>query len=94
MLSWFFYMKRPDIPAAIQRRFSGIYTLLENKYYFDKFNDVVFAGGARLLGKGLWKIGDVAIIDGFIVNGAAKMVGFISVSYTHLDVYKRQDGFL
>ena len=32
-------MKRPDIPAAIQRRFSAIYTLLENKYYFDKFND-------------------------------------------------------
>jgi len=78
VLSWFFYMKRPDIPAAIQRRFSAIHTLLENKYYFDKFNEVVFAGGARLIGKVLWRGGDVAVIDGFIVNGSAKVVGWIS----------------
>jgi NADH-quinone oxidoreductase subunit L len=51
-LAWFFYMKRPDIPAAIKARFGPLYTLLENKYYFDKFNEVFFAGGARLLGKG------------------------------------------
>jgi NADH-quinone oxidoreductase subunit L len=78
VVSWFFYMKRPDIPAAIQHRFSAINTLLENKYYFDKFNDVVFAGGARLLGKVLWRGGDVAIIDGMIVNGSAKVVGWIA----------------
>lgn len=77
-LSWFFYMKRPDIPAAIQRRFSAINTLLENKYYFDKINEFVFAGGARLLGKGLWRGGDVTVIDGLIVNGSAKMVGWIA----------------
>ena len=78
VVSWFFYMKRPDIPAAIQRRFSAIHTLLENKYYFDKFNDLVFAGGARLLGKALWRGGDVAIIDGVIVDGSAKLVGWIA----------------
>jgi NADH-quinone oxidoreductase subunit L len=77
-LSWFFYMKRPDIPAAIQRRFSGIYTLLENKYYFDKINDFVFAGGARVLGKALWRGGDVGVIDGVIVNGSAKLVGWVA----------------
>ncbi len=77
-LSWFFYMKRPDIPAAIKARFSGIYTLLDNKYYFDKFNEVVFAGGARLLGRGLWKGGDVALIDGLLVNGSARLVGVIA----------------
>jgi NADH-quinone oxidoreductase subunit L len=77
-VSWFFYMKRPDIPAAIQQRFSAINTLLENKYYFDKFNELVFAGGARLLGKVLWRGGDVAIIDGLIVNGSAKVVGWIA----------------
>jgi NADH-quinone oxidoreductase subunit L len=78
VLSWFFYMKRPDIPAAIQRRFSAIHTLLENKYYFDKFNELVFAGGARLLGKILWRGGDVGVIDGVIVNGSAKLVGWVS----------------
>ncbi len=77
-LSWFFYLKRPDIPAAIKARVEPIYTLLENKYYFDKFNEVVFAGGARLLGKGLWKGGDVGLIDGIIVNGSARLVGWIA----------------
>ncbi len=77
-LSWFFYMKRPDIPAAIQRRFSAIHTLFENKYYFDKINEFVFAGGARALGKGFWRGGDVAIIDGLIVNGSAKLVGWFA----------------
>jgi len=71
-------MKRPDIPAAIQRRFSAINTLFENKYYFDKINEVVFAGGSRLLGKALWRGGDVAVIDGIIVNGSAKLVGWIA----------------
>ena len=78
VVSWFFYMKRPDIPAAIQRRFSAINTLLENKYYFDRFNELVLAGGSRVLGKAFWRGGDVAVIDGVIVNGSAKLVGMIS----------------
>lgn len=71
-------MKRPDIPAAIQRRFSAINTLLENKYYFDKINEFVLAGGSRVLGKALWRGGDVAVIDGFVVNGSAKLVSWIA----------------
>ena len=78
VLSWFFYMKRPDIPAAIKNKCSALYVLLDNKYYFDKFNELVFAGGARMLGKGFWKGGDVAVIDGLIVNGSARLVGLIS----------------
>ena len=74
-LSWFFYMKRPDIPAAIKERFAGIYTLLDNKYYFDRFNDWFFAGGARGASRFLWKFGDVNLIDGVLVNGTARLVG-------------------
>jgi NADH-quinone oxidoreductase subunit L len=77
-LSWFFYMKRPDIPAAIQRTFKPIHTLLENKYYFDRFNEIFFAAGARLLGRGLWKAGDQALIDGVAVNGSARLVGWVA----------------
>ncbi len=77
-LSWFFYLKRPDIPAAIKARVEPIYTLLDNKYYFDKFNEVFFAGGARWLGRGLWKGGDMALIDGLIVNGSARLVGWVA----------------
>jgi len=77
-LSWFFYLKRPDIPAAIQKATMPLYTLLDNKYYFDKFNEVVFAGGARLLGRGLWKGGDQLLIDGLLVNGSARAVGWFA----------------
>ena len=76
--SWFFYMKRPDIPAAIKHRLSGIYTLLDNKYYFDRFNDWFFAGGARGMSGFLWKFGDVKLIDGLMVNGTARLVGMLS----------------
>ena len=70
--AWFFYLKRPDIPAKIKSVCMPIYTLLENKYYFDKFYETVFAGGARLLGQGLWKGGDAGLIDGLIVGGAVQ----------------------
>jgi len=76
--SYFFYMVKPEIPAAIKKNFSFIYDILDNKYYMDKFNQVVFAGGARLLGGGLWNVGDKTLIDGLIVNGSAKLVGWFS----------------
>ncbi|MFO1321290.1 MAG: NADH-quinone oxidoreductase subunit L [Burkholderiales bacterium] len=77
-LSWFFYLKRPDIPAAIASKLSGVYRLLANKYYFDEIYSFVFAGGARALGHGLWRAGDVAVIDGLFVNGSARLVGWFS----------------
>jgi NADH-quinone oxidoreductase subunit L len=83
-MAWFFYMKRPDIPAAIQKRFSVIYMILDNKYGFDTFNQWFFAGGARLLGGKFWRWGDVAAIDGVLVNGTARMVGRIASVVRHL----------
>jgi NADH-quinone oxidoreductase subunit L len=77
-VAWFFYMKRPDIPAAIQKRFGLISTILENKYGFDSFNDRFFAAGSRFIGNKLWQIGDVKIIDGALVNGTASLIGKLS----------------
>jgi NADH-quinone oxidoreductase subunit L len=79
-LAWFFYMKRPDIPEAIKQRFSGVYRLLDNKYYMDRINEIVFAGGARRLGVGLWKGGDQMLIDGVAVNGSARLVGWVAAA--------------
>lgn len=78
LLSWFFYMKRPDIPASIQKRFNLIYKVLDNKYGFDSFNERFFAGGSRFIGNQLWQIGDMRIIDGAIVNGTARLIGKLS----------------
>jgi NADH-quinone oxidoreductase subunit L len=77
-LSWFFYMRRPDIPTAIKQRFIVIYNILDNKYGFDTFNAWFFAGGARALGGFFWRVVDVKIIDGFFVNGTAHLVGWFS----------------
>ena len=77
-LAYYCYMVNPALPAAIKRHFHRVYTLLDNKYYFDRFNEVVFAGGARLLGNGLWKGGDVGIIDGIAINGSVRLVGWVS----------------
>jgi len=76
--AWYCYMVNPRLPEAIKASAGGLYRLLDNKYYMDRINEVVFAGGARLLGRGLWKGGDQALIDGLAINGSAKLVGWFS----------------
>ncbi|NDY91433.1 NADH-quinone oxidoreductase subunit L [Ideonella livida] len=74
-VSYFFYMVKPEIPAAIGRALAPLVKVMENKYYMDWINENIFAAGARKLGLGLWKGGDVALIDGALVNGSAQAVG-------------------
>ncbi len=76
--AYYMYMVNPAVPAAIQRAVQPIYTLLENKYYMDWINENILARGARLLGVGLWKGGDQAVIDGAVVNGSWKLVGWVA----------------
>jgi NADH-quinone oxidoreductase subunit L len=76
--AWWFYLKQPAIPAAIKARFAWVYRLLDNKYYMDWFNEHVLAAGARLAGRGLWKGGDVGLIDGVLVDGSARAVGAVA----------------
>jgi NADH-quinone oxidoreductase subunit L len=76
--AYYCYMINPRVPAWFYKHFHALHTLLENKYYMDKFNEVVIAGGARLLGGGLSRVGDKTLIDGLIVNGSAKVVAWSS----------------
>ena len=76
--AYYCYMINPRVPAWFYKNFRAIHTLLDNKYYMDKFNDFFWAGGARLLGGGLSNVGDKTLIDGLIVNGSAKVVGWFS----------------
>jgi NADH-quinone oxidoreductase subunit L len=76
--AYYCYMVNPRVPAWLYKTFRPLHTLLDNKYYLDKFNEVVFARGARLLGSGLWNIGDKMLIDGLVVNGSAKVVVWIA----------------
>lgn len=76
--AWYMYMVNPALPAAIKRMFMPVFTLLDNKYYFDWFNENVLARGTRMLGTALWKGGDQKLIDGALVNGSWKVVGWVS----------------
>jgi len=76
--AWYLYIRRPDLPAVIRERAGVLTRILERKYGFDELYQAVFANGAVGLGKGLWQIGDVRVIDGFFVNGSAKAVGLVS----------------
>jgi NADH-quinone oxidoreductase subunit L len=87
--AWVFYMKAPQIPAKIKSTFAPVNTLLEKKYYLDEIYFAVFAKGSRALGTLFWKVGDMLLIDGLIVNGTAKLVSAFSGV-----VRKLQTGFI
>jgi len=87
--AWYLYEKRPDIPETIKNKAKVIYNILIRKYGFDEFNDFFFAGGSRGLGRLLWNIGDTKLIDGLLVNGSARSVGWFSARIRHL-----QTGYL
>jgi NADH-quinone oxidoreductase subunit L len=87
--AWFVYIKHPEIADNTKKALLPVYRVLENKYGFDRFNEIVFAGGARGTGWTLWKLGDVLIIDGLLVNGSAKVVGWLSGVVRHV-----QSGYL
>jgi NADH-quinone oxidoreductase subunit L len=76
--AWLLYLKRPDLPKRIALAFGPLYALVERKYGFDELYSRVFAAGTRLIGRGFWRGGDQTLIDGLMVNGTARVVGWFS----------------
>ena len=84
-----FYLVSPAIPAKIAQIFAPLKKVLDNKYYLDDFNQAVFGRGAQIIGNAFWKGGDQTVIDGFVVNGSAKLVDWFSKLVRHF-----QSGYL
>ena len=82
--AWFLYVFRPDLPALIRERTGPLHGFLERKYGLDEFNEWFFAGGVRGIGRALWRFGDEILIDGLLVNGSARFVGWISSVVRHV----------
>jgi len=78
VLAYIMYIVKPSLSEAAAKVFKPVTWVLENKYFFDWFNENVLAAGARLLGRGLWKGGDQGLIDGLAVNGSARLVGLVA----------------
>jgi NADH-quinone oxidoreductase subunit L len=84
VVSWYCYLINPKVPAAIKSSLSGINKVLENKYFADWVNEQIIARGARCLGHTFWQRGDRGLIDGLLVNGSARVVGWVAAISRHL----------
>ena len=69
--AWFMYMVRPDLPARLAGAMGPVYRFVFNKWYFDELYDRIFVRPSFVLGRGLWKSGDGAVIDGVGPDGVA-----------------------
>lgn len=76
--AWYCYIVNPKVPAWFKEKFSLVYKLFEEKYFMDKLWINVIGGGFMRLGRIFWKAGDQALIDGAVVNGSWKAVGWVS----------------
>lgn len=74
MTAWLFTAYKPQLSAWFVKRFSFLYAILQRKYGFDDFNQIVFVRGTRATGHACYDVSDVKIIDGLAVNGSAGLV--------------------
>jgi NADH-quinone oxidoreductase subunit L len=70
-LAWYMYMVKTDLPGAWAANLRPFYLLSFNKWYFDEIYDRLFVRPAFYLGRGFWKAGDGAVIDGVGPDGIA-----------------------
>ncbi|HVB47061.1 MAG TPA: NADH-quinone oxidoreductase subunit L [Burkholderiales bacterium] len=77
-LAWYLYTVRTELPKKIAIAFGPLYAIVEGKYGFDELYSWLFVGGVRALGRGLWRGGDQTVIDGVLVNGSARVVGWFA----------------
>ena len=82
--AWYIYLQNPQIAETAKDKLGFIYNMLDKKYWVDELYVKVFSDGGRSLGKGFWKAGDVAIIDGVIINGSAKLVAWVAGVVRHV----------
>jgi len=88
-VAYFFVVVKPELSSKVKKMLGPINHVLENNYYFDKLYINYFSAGGVGLGKKFWQWIDVALIDGVMVNGTAKLVETISAK-----ARKMQTGYL
>jgi NADH-quinone oxidoreductase subunit L len=76
--AYYLYRVRTDLPKRIAVGLGPLYAIVERKYGFDELYAWLLARGAVVVGRGFWKGGDQAVIDGLLVNGSARMMGWFS----------------
>jgi len=75
---WYRLSKDPQTEEKLRAKVTWLYQVLDRKYGFDDFYQAFFAAGSRGIGKIFWIVGDRGVIDGLVVNGSAKSVGWFA----------------
>jgi len=88
-LATYIYLFNPGVADKAKKALHPLWTVLDRKYWFDPIYQAVFARGSLLLGRALWKGGDVGVIDNVLIDGSAKAVGRIATELKPV-----QSGFL
>ena len=78
LCAYLFYVLNPNLPKILSKKFSLIYNLFFNKWYFDELYDYLFVKSFIKFGNYFWKKGDEGTIDRFGPNGISKLVKNIS----------------
>lgn len=78
ILTAYVFYKKPQLSTSFIKAIHPIYTILERKYYMDDLYLNILAPIARSCGRLLWNMGEIVLIDGIIINGSAKFVGWLS----------------
>lgn len=87
--AWFAYIAKPQLPAFFARRFAVLRTVLVHKYGFDDFNNWFFVKGTIRLANWLFRVGDVKVLDHYMVNGSGRVIAWLSAT-----ARKMQTGYL
>ncbi len=69
--AWVMYIAKPEWPAALVARIRPVHRFVYNKWFFDELYDRMFVRPSFVIGRGLWKSGDGAVIDGVGPDGIA-----------------------
>jgi NADH-quinone oxidoreductase subunit L len=88
-LATLIYQYRPALADSLEQRFPRLHALLENKFYIDELYQKLFISRTINIGNGLWKKADDGLIDGWLVNGSARLVGSVAAR-----VRQWQSGYL
>lgn len=78
VVAWIFHRKE-SLGDKLVKRIKPLYTLMERTYLMDDLFINFFAPIGRSLGRFLWHISDIFVIDGIIVNGIARLVHWYSI---------------
>lgn len=73
-LSYWFYIRRTDLPAKLAAQNEPLYKFLLNKWYFDEIYDFLFVRPTMWLGRFLWRKGDGWFIDGLGPDGVSARI--------------------